>query len=288
MICRDIVRDMKRWSVVLSCGVVGLSLFVTSCGTQKNALIDKPAKPMLTFSLDEHLSTVEANRSTQKHLTAKVRVEASVDGKTVKTNGTLRMKRDDVIQLSLSDPLLGALEVGRMEFTKTRVLIIDKVNKQYIDVPYSDVGFLKNANIDFYTLQALFWNEVFEPGSKQLRVSDFTFEDRVNIIDLNYKDKMLAYRFSTQRDSGLLIQTEITGAANNGYKFDFTYDGWQDFEGKQFPKQMVMSFVMGGQTTSLSLDLSSLKNTSDWVARSTVSDKYTKADPEKIFKMLVK
>lgn len=269
------------------CVVIGLMMVVSSCGTQKS-VVNTPATPMLTFSMEEHLNTVAANKSTQKNLTAKVKVEASVDGKTVRTNGTLRMKRDDVIQLSLSDPLFGAVEMGRMEFTKTRVLIIDKVNRQYVDVPYSDVSFLKKANIDFYTLQALFWNEVFEPGSKSLKPSDFTFEDKVNIIDLSYNDRLLTYRFSTQRDGGLLTQTEITGVEDKAYKFDFTYNGWQNFAGKQFPAQMTMSFVMNGQTTSLSLDLSSLRNSSDWVSRSTVSDKYTKADPERIFKMIVK
>ena len=46
-------------------------------------------------------------------LTAKASVAIQTGGKSISANGTLRMKRNDVIQLSIT--FLG-MEVGRMEF----------------------------------------------------------------------------------------------------------------------------------------------------------------------------
>ena len=161
---------MNNWRHYIAVGIACITLCwgLTSCKSTKpivspNAPIDNAST---VFAADKYMSLVASNNSTQANLTAKVKVVVDVDGKSVSTSGSLKMKKNDVIQLSLVDPLLGVMELGRMEFTKTRVLIIDRVNKQYVDLPYSDVSFLKQANIDFNTLQSLFWHEVFEPGKK--------------------------------------------------------------------------------------------------------------------------
>lgn len=86
------------------------------------------------------------------------------------------MKRDQMIRISLR--MLG-FEVGVMEFTPADVLVIDRFNKQYVRAAYNEVGFLRQAGLDFYSLQALFWNELFLPGQHQLTTSDlkrFTLE----------------------------------------------------------------------------------------------------------------
>ena len=244
---------------------------------------DNPVTSTTTaFAADKYLSMVTSNNTNQANLTAKVKVVVDVDG------GSLKMKKNDVIQISLVDPLLGVMELGRMEFTKTRVLIIDRVNKQYVDLPYSDVSFLKQANIDFNTLQSLFWHEVFEPGKSSTKSADFQFKDNGDNIDILFVDRMLTYKFATKKQQGQLLETVITNNTDKNYRFAFNYDNFTKFYSKPFPREMTMAFTASSQTTSLSLMLSSLKNSSDWVARSTAPSKYTKADPEKLFKSLVK
>ena len=168
------------------------------------------ANTTTVFAADKYLSMVTSNNTTQTNLTAKVKVVVDVDGKSNSTSGSLKMKKNDVIQISLVDPLLGVMELGRMEFTKTRVLIIDRINKQYVDLPYSDVSFLKQANIDFNTLQSLFWHEVFEPGKSSTKAADFQFKDNGNNIDITFVDHMLTYKFATKKQQGQLQETVIT------------------------------------------------------------------------------
>lgn len=260
---------------------------VTSCKSVKS--VEPATSNVVSDNVAEHyISIVKGNNSPQKNLVAKVKVAVETDGKSMSTNGTLRMKKDDVIQISLVDPLLGALELGRMEFTKTHVMIIDRINKQYIYVPYSDVSFLKRANIDFNTLQSLFWNEVFEPGKDTLNAADFEMVNTANEVNLIYKDHLLTYNFFTLNQNGQLNKTLITNNTDKIYKFTFEYSKFSAFGGTLFPKNMIMSFTTGKQTASLSLSLGSIKNSSDWVTRSSVPSKYSKADPEKIFKQLVK
>ena len=269
---------------------IGSCIALSSCKSSKPVV--NPNSPIVstntTFVADKYMSMVASNNSTQANLTAKVKVVVDVDGKSVSTSGSLKMKKDDVIQLSLVDPLLGVMELGRMEFTKTRVLIVDRVNKQYVDVPYSDVSFLTKANIDFYTLQSLFWHEVFEPGKKTAKASDFQYQDSGDNINITFVDKMVTYKFETQKKQGQLNHTLITNNTDQTYRFAFSYDKFTSFYNKPFPREMRMSFTTADQKTSLSMSLSSLKNASDWVARSSAPSKYTKANPETLFKMLVK
>ena len=276
--------------IAISFTCITLCWGLIACKSTKTVTpTDTPtANTTIVFAADKYLSMVTSNNTTQTNLTAKVKVVVDVDGKSNSTSGSLKMKKNDVIQISLVDPLLGVMELGRMEFTKTRVLIIDRINKQYVDLPYSDVSFLKQANIDFNTLQSLFWHEVFEPGKSSTKGADFQFKDNGNNIDITFVDHMLTYKFATKKQQGQLQETVITNNTDKNYRFAFNYDNFTTFYSKPFPREMTMAFTASSQTTSLSLTLSSLKNSSDWTARSTAPSKYTKADPEKLFKALVK
>ncbi len=93
------------------------------------------------------------------NFTSKVRVTITQNGKEITTNGSLRMRYDDVIQITLVDPLLGIAEVGRVELSPENVLIIDRMNKRYVSTSYDEFSALKSRNIDFRTIQAFFWQE---------------------------------------------------------------------------------------------------------------------------------
>ncbi|MBO4451583.1 MAG: DUF4292 domain-containing protein [Bacteroidaceae bacterium] len=283
------MNKLKQY-IAFSITCITMCWGLTACKSTKPVTpTDAPAANTTTiFDANKYLSMVTSNNTSQANLTAKVKVVVDVDGKSNSTSGSLKMKKNDVIQISLVDPLLGVMELGRMEFTKTRVLIIDRVNKQYVDLPYSDVSFLKQANIDFNTLQSLFWHEVFEPGKSSTKSADFQFKDNGDNIDIMFVDHMLTYKFATKKQQGQLRETVITNNTDKNYRFAFNYDNFTTFYSKPFPREMIMSFTASSQTTSLSLTLSSLKNSSDWTTRSSAPSKYTKADPEKLFKALAK
>lgn len=264
-------------------------LLLTACGSQKSAVKQTTSLPAATaFSEQNHMKTMLGNRLTVSNVTAKVKVSVSLGERTISTTGTLRMRRDDVIQISLVDPLIGIAEVGRMEFSRDRVLIIDRFNKQYIDVPYAEVSFLQRANIDFNTLQSLFWNELFEPGKSTPVAADFQFTDQTPTVFIDYKDRMLDYRFTTSTLTNTLSRTTITSPSDRTAKFSFDYSDFEQFDSRPFPRDMKMTFQMGQREASLAFSLSNVRSNSDWQAHTPAPSKYTKADAEKIFRSLVK
>ena len=271
----------------VACGVFSMA----SCSTTKKNIetIDSSIVTDNKFLLANHIESLSMNYPAFSGISSKIKVKIDANGKTITTSGTLKMKKDEIIQLTLIDPILGLMEVGRMEFSPSKVVIIDRINKQYVDVPYSDVDFLKKDNIDFNTLQALFWNEIFQPGRKSLDVESFKKTNiQGNNVEIGYQDKMLYYQFTSDFKANQLKKTSINNPKDKKYDFFFKYDDFVQFNKRQFPKDMVMTFMASGQTTSLDMELGTMKILSEEITPTTPSSKYTKADSQKIFKMLVR
>ena len=151
-----------------------LLLMLASCHSSKKATKDHSdkTKPTTTVSTTT-TKTTPSTKSPDKqepdlnkmkiaagtNFTSKVKVTITQDGKDINTNGNLRMRYGDVIQLTLVDPVLGIAEIGRIELSPNKVLIIDRVNKRYVDTTYEDFSALKSRDIDFNTIQEFFWQE---------------------------------------------------------------------------------------------------------------------------------
>ena len=147
-----------------------LVLTLASCHSSKKAMKDKSDKTKPTTTITTPTtSTKKPDRqepdlnkmkvAVGTNFTSKVRVTITQEGKDVTTSGNLRMRYGDVIQLTLVDPLLGIAEIGRLELSPDKVLIIDRVNKRYADTNYEEFSALKSRNIDFNTIQEFFWQE---------------------------------------------------------------------------------------------------------------------------------
>lgn len=235
------------------------------------------------------VKNVTKNQVTKTFLTAKVKVEIEGLGKSLSANGTLRMKRNDVVQLSVT--FLG-MEVGRLEFTPQDVLIVDRLNKQYVRAAYSEVSFLKKANLDFYALQSVFWNELFVPGERNAAnsASRFTlsYQNGTPVLSLT-NTPQLSYSFLTQPNPALLTALVVKGTKDTDKgEFRFDYSDFSAFDGRQFPNAMSMKVTGTGKDVGLKLNLSRLANDSDWETRTTVSSKYTRRSVDQVLGKLLK
>lgn len=275
---------MKRISKYILPVCVLMLLY--SCGSSQKAVKGNGGMDVGALSASEVISAVQSSNLTAKSVVAKVKVRLDMAGNDISTSGTLRMKRDEVIQLSLVDPILGITEVARMEFQKDRVLIIDRLNHRYVEEPYARVGFLQKANVDFNTLQSLFWNEVFQPGAKQPDAKEFRVEKTTDGAPaLAYADRYLTYTFEPNPTSRLLAKTSIFTTASGNYRVDFDYSDFQDFDGKKFPGDMKLQFKAGSKSMDLEFRVGALREDDGWDTKTAVSRRYEKVDIEKILKL---
>ena len=147
--------------IIIRFSVLMLCILLASCRSKKEVVSTTTTVSDNTTigvpSSQGDKQPADAKQQEETCVTAKVRLELSSNGKSTSVGGMLRMKRNDVIQLSLVT--FGVLEVARIEMTPEYFLLVDKMGRQYVKASYNDVSFLRDADVDFYTIQSYFWNE---------------------------------------------------------------------------------------------------------------------------------
>lgn len=274
------MKSFMKYGWVLLCAVL-----LASCKTTKSGLASgnlSSAEGAL------YVSGVIDNALTCEAVTGKMKFSLDINGKQVSLGGNLRMKRNDVIQLSLV--AFGLVEAARIEFTADEVLVVDRINKQYVRASYGNLDFLNEAGINFYTLQALFWNELFLPGGSQVTTGDsksFSVTKEAQQAVLTGKStRLLSTRFYTSLADGLLQKTEIS--ATPPYQLNWNYDEFSPVETKQFPGKMQIDLEGLKHPATITLRLSNVRADDDWETRTKVSAKYKPMTTEDILKLLLK
>ena len=267
-------------------GVTLMVAFLASCSTTKSI---KKSHSIEGMTETEFVENAIENASGWEALTAKMSLTLDLGRKgETKVSGTLRIKKGEVVQLSIA-PLLG-IEVARAEISPNGILVIDRMNKRYVEVSFAEVKALAKADLDFHTLQALFLNELFLPGKGDLTARDassFKVEPEAEGVWLNVKRaKRFGYHFLTEAPEALLKESYI-GLNGTPYGLRWKYDDFRALERKQFPVDMKLAFEGGKKPVKAALALSRLSTNGDWEARTEVSKKYEKVELEEILKILL-
>ena len=223
-------------------------------------------------------------------ITAKMGLELSIDGKSISVSGNCNFKKDEVIQLSLV--LLGLMEVGRLEFTPEYVMLINRAERQYVKVNYTDIPYLQKAGIDFHSLQALFWGDMFVPakGNPWEKVDFDVVRGEGNWVLSTRNDRVLHCRFVADLLTGLLRSTNVyLSAQKTSPQLICDYQHFVVKDGKYFPDRMRIDVGVSGKTVSAAFTLNNLKwNDKSVSITQEPTGKYKKVDVDTILKQLIK
>jgi hypothetical protein len=272
-------------------------LFLTSCGTKKTIESPSPVKTVDTSTLKklDYVRKVYSNATNSKNLVSKIDFTIDAMGKNISVDGKIYMRKDEVIRVVLSP--FGLMEVGRVEFTPDYVLVVDRMHKQYVKATYNELSFLKNNGLNFYSLQALFWNELFLPGNDKLTdklLDKFDAEISTNAQrKVTAKSGNLNFVWDTTSSNGRINAANVaygTGTANAS-NASWQYDSFSALGSKQFPAYHAISFaskaVKSNSTMKVNIRMKKLTTDSNWETRSTVSEKYTKVNAEEALKKIL-
>lgn len=283
--------------MALSMMAVGGALLLASCRSHKGLVkenitkTEQKAEASHTSTLSEQVvPKLLAGNSKAGYVTAKMKFAISGMGKDLSVGGSIKMKRDDVIQLSLV--AFGIIEAGKIEFTKDYVLVIDRINKRYVKVPYNKVDFLSVAHLDFNVLQSLFWNELFVPGKAEPSAGDFTAVKSGDgtSVTLSRKDDMFTYTFVAGLTDYLLRQVTVNSVSGgaNAAKVDWKYSDFTPYNGHSYPGQIAVNVTGLKQPVSVTMRFSRINNDSDWETRVKVNSGYEQLNLNDLLKMLSK
>lgn len=284
---------------------------LASCGSKKTMVNNSTtvatttttsttATPQQSISTNTQLHFVQQisdQRLYQKNIVGDMSFNIKAGSINQTLPGQLRMRRNEVIRLQVMIPLLGT-EVGRIEFTPDYVLVIDRIHKEYIKSEYTQLAFLKDNGLDFYSLQSLFWNELLVPGKQSVKESDLQlFTANVNTqgneVPVTLSSGKLNFNWTVQRDSYKILSTLVNylGSTSGKSSLSWTYDDFKTVGVKTFPASQSFSFTTnaGGKTrnATVSIRMGSIHTNDNWEALTTPSSKYKKVETSDVFDKLL-
>lgn len=283
-----------------------LPFFLSACGAKKAIMSDGTVKTVQTSATPggkngavEKLTFVQKvsdNQVYTKNIVGNMSFNIQMGDKDITVPGALRMRKDEVIRIQLFIPIIGT-EVGRIEFTPKYVLIIDRLHKEFIKADYTQVDFLKKQGVNFYSLQALFWNQLLLPGTQKVSESDLKKFDADlsvsgNAVPVTFKQGNMTYSWQANRDNGRIQQADVkynTGSSTSVLHID--YGDFKSVGVKWFPASQQLTFSTDAtrkkQELKLNMEMSEVKTDSNWEAETQVSAKYKQVAPEDVLRKIM-
>ena len=281
-----------KLSSIVRVAVLALPLVLVSCGSHK-----KVVQGPVTLSPEQtegahFISSVQDNAQTTKFITSKVKFSVEVGPQKLTLTGNLKMKRDDVIRLQLM--AFGFVEAGRIELTKDYVLIMDRINKQYLKTPYMSVDFLRNSGLNFNTLQALFWNELFKPNEGRAQKQHSANSSGTVYSTLKSGDDMIIsltegkmdYSWLASKKNALIKMANILykDRFNGNTQLNWDYDQFEMVNKKMFPKKSGIVLTTPDKEVKLNMTLNYVGSDTEWETRTEISNKYREVTVDEILR----
>lgn len=282
-----------------------IMLLLASCAGKKAATeATMPGKATATTakskagdSQTEFLSRIYNGNVTATNIVASADFKLTTSGKDLSCDGKISMRRNEIIRLQLLLPLIRT-EIARIDFTPDYVLLVDRFHKEYIKAQYKDVSFLADNGISFYSLQALFWNELFLPGEKTLTSGKLAqlacgVADMSATVPVTYKSGNIAYAWTADKTTAKIKAADITYASrqNGTSTLKWRYDNFATVAGKAFPltQQFAVTATVGGKTrqAQLAVKMGQPKTSADWDTNTQLSAKYKQIEAQDILKKLM-
>jgi hypothetical protein len=278
-----------------------MALVVVSCGTKKTVVDNSTDVKTVTGTEDaeqlklNYMRRVYDNAVYTQNIVSNIDFSIDTGSKDISVGGSLHMRKDDVIRIQLT--AFGLMEVGRLEFTKDYVMIVDRIHKEYIKADYNKVGFLQRNGLNFYSLQALFWNMLFMPGTKKvtddmLKQFALNLQSSSAMVPVNLKQGNMSYVWQTESKTGQIKQTEITYAdkSSGTTKIICKYDDFKPVGTKMFPHMLTLNgktqATQKPRDVKVGIKLKGVKMDKDWETRTTLSGKYKAVSVEEVLEKI--
>ncbi len=307
-------KQVNQWIKMTAVFCVGM-LIISSCASKKSLVKDADAtKPAATTPSGQvkpqtdarQLEALKKNQFAEKvlghavyvdNITSKIDFTINTGSKEISVSGKIQMRRDDVIRIQLSVPFLG-MEAGRLEFTKDYVMIVDRIHTEYVKGDYNKVDFLKNNGLDFYALQALFWNQLYIPGEQKVTqklLSAFVVDlkEKQENSTLSLKRDNMSYVWQAENATGLIKQVDVqyNSKQSGSTKLKCTYGDFCSLGVKQYPADITLdmntSATQKARRVTVNIRMKGLNTDSKWDARTTLSKKYTEVSVDDVLKKLM-
>ena len=242
------------------------------------------------MSKDERIETIKYQAIPFNTLSSSLRfsLKPGVKKNTISANAQLRIVKDKIIQLSLRIPILGT-EVARLSITPEQVIIIDRNNRRYVSESMQRFKEMTSFDFDFYSLQALFTNQLFIAGKSSVSPGDyntFSWNEDEFLFKLNNTDSQGIHYDFTGDFTNRIVQTEMyknKKEANLNWLYN---DFGLASNNRLFPMKMAMELTLPNDLINLNLTFNTVDIDTDFELDTSIPNRYQPVEIEQIIKLI--
>lgn len=217
---------------------------------------------------------------------SKLNMTISTGTKTISSKGSLRIVKDEAIQVSVQ-PLFG-IEMFRLFVEPSYLIVLDRMNKRYVKESFHDIQDGNSIGFDFYTLQSLFTNSLFIPEQMDVSMNDyrkFKYSVTPENYNLSARDNRskVDYAFSVNgNDQITLTQLFLPEKA---YSLQWNYNQFALMKELFFPHEMKIIASTDKRKLDTSIYLSDINLNDPLTLETSIPGSYVKVELSEVLKM---
>lgn len=255
------MNNCKKIIILL---LTGILLGGYSCKSTKETAVVALQK----MSKGERLNTIISSELQYRTFSSNLKfaIRTGKQKKEVAVDAQLRIIKNEAIQLSLRIPLLGN-EAFKIVITPDRVLVIDRLNKQYLSESTKDIQAQAPFDFDYYSFEALLTNRLFIAGKKEITPENYaTFKVQesdflVNLI--NTDTHGIQYDFMS--DYSHRIQLTQMNWKKRQSHLQCKYSDWGFASNRNhFPLSIELTLDVPNDTCKVNLSFKSIEINTDF------------------------
>jgi hypothetical protein len=258
-----------------------LLLVLSSCSSKRNIAGSRENDVQSAMIVAQSPSL----KSARNCLSANLRLKADVAGKSLSAGGTIRIKENEGVQIGVT--ALGLVEVACLEFLPSSVRLINKIGKEYAEVPYATVAFLQKTGIDYMLLESVLLNRMFSPDGRSVAeaINEMDIVDTGSTIAVTAPEyRGLVYKFIIDKGTSNLVRSE--GVYGGGARVVCSYSDFTDVDGTPFPGTVSLSLSGTGKNVTLEFKLSKISSKGFSFSPRRISSGYEKMETMDFLKSL--
>ena len=267
--------------------IFAIAILLSACKSQEQAfriLLDKKEK-------EERIAALLQQTISYETLSGSIRIniKPGSGNKNTSTSGHLKIKKNEAIEISMRDPIIGMTEVARISITPNQILIIDRFNKQYFVESMERIREVSPFEFDYYSIQALFTNQLFIAGKSDIQINDFQSfslkEDEFQALLKNKDSYGVNYDFTSDYTNRIL-KTEIYKEKSKATMvWDYLEFGLAS-NNRLFPMRMQMDFLLPDDVFSMGVQFNKVNINERFVIETTIPAKYKQISLEQVMQMI--
>lgn len=248
-------------------------IFITGCKSKKtiassSTLESKSNKEVVNDVLNKELKF--------NTIYAKGNVEFKTGGSSKEFSTIFKIIKDDVLQASVR-PFLG-VEALSLTLTPDSIVILDRLNKNYVAESINNPEIITNFDFNFYNLQALLTNKLFIPGQKSLSEKDydqFKITSTPELYMLQTKDKSdLLYSFAV--DASDRIASTLIYSERKNITLQWSYNDFINDNNQIYPTSIETKVDIAKRRIDLNISYDKLEIDKQFKIETSIPSRYKK------------